>query len=111
MQIGEHVVTVQNNKITYIWVLNNCLILSFSMNSSHVKRKLHFKNDKDEIQEDSTVQLINSEKRKKGTLSISYVLHLKQQLSLICLTYSPLEEKDGNEVLEKNKETIPNDDL
>jgi hypothetical protein len=35
------------------------------MNSSHVKRKLHFENNKDEIQEDSTIQLINTEKRKK----------------------------------------------
>jgi hypothetical protein len=65
MQTCEHVVTVQNNKITYIWVLNNCLILSFSMNNSQVKRKLHFENDKDKIQEDSTLELINSEKRKK----------------------------------------------
>jgi hypothetical protein len=81
------------------------------MNNSQVKRKLHFENDKDKIQEDSTLELINSEKRKKqGTLSISYVLHSKQQLSLICLTYNPSEEKDGNEVLKK-KETIPNDDL
>jgi hypothetical protein len=111
MQTCDHVVTVQNNKITYICVFKNCLILSLSMNSSQVKRKLHFENDKDKIQEDSTVQLINSEKRKKTRYFKHFICSALETTTNFNMPYNPSEEKDGNEVLEKNKETIPNDDL
>jgi hypothetical protein len=78
-------------KITNISIIIS-LIFFLSINSSHAKRTLTFQNDKEQIEEDSTVPFVSNEKRKKKVLRTLHTFFFSNHNSLYYAFHSLPDE-------------------